>query len=269
MNKTTSRLTSPWRIIAAGKRPFPDFLIIGAQKCGTTSLYEYLKQHPGLSSNIGEKEIHFFDKNFRKGSRWYKSNFPLRREGVLYYEATPYYIFHPLAPHRVRDLLPNAKLIVMLRNPVDRTFSHYKWKVRRGRESLSFEEAIEREKERLEGEEERLIREPFYQSFNHRKFGYVARSKYIVQIKNWRKHFSGAEMLILDSKELQSDPENCFKRIFRFLDVESRRISIGKNHNPGNYADRIPSEIRARLVKLFESYNNELYRLLGRNFNWN
>ena len=268
MNKTTSRLTRPWRIISAGKRPFPDFLIIGAQKCGTTSLYEYLKQHPGLSSNIGEKEIHFFDKNFRKGSRWYKSNFPLRREGILYYEATPYYIFHPLAPHRVRDLLPNAKLIVMLRNPVDRTFSHYKWQVRRGRETLSFEEAIEREDERLKGEEERLIKEPFYRSFNHRKFGYVARSKYVVQIKRWLKYFPESSILILDSKELQTDPEDCFGRIFKFLGVEYKEINIEKNFNPGNYTDRISSTMREKLTKLFEPYNNELYQLLGKNFNW-
>ena len=157
----------------------------------------------------------------------------------------------------------------MLRNPVDRTFSQYKWQVRRGRESLSFEETLKREDERLEGEEERMVKEPFYQSFNHRKFGYVARSKYVVQIKRWRKYFSGSDMLILDNKDLQFDHEDCFRKIFRFLGVKYRKISIEKNHNPGNYTDRIQPEIRMKLIKLFEPYNNELYRFLGRDFNWN
>ena len=119
----------------------------------------------------------------------------------------------------------------MLRNSVDSIFSHYKWQVRRERETLSFEETIEREDERLEGEEECLIKEPFYRSFNHFKFVYVARSKYVVQIKRWLKYFPESYILILDSKELQTDPENCFGRIFKFLGVEYIEIRIKKNQS--------------------------------------
>src|SRR2546423_13513556 len=121
------RLTHKIRII-------PDFLIIGGQKCGTTSLYYYLIEHPNIAPAV-RKQMHFFDNRFKKGFGWYKSNFPtifskwyktfLHKQKFVSGEATPYYLFHPLAASRVHQFLPDVKLIVLLRNPVNRAYSHY------------------------------------------------------------------------------------------------------------------------------------------------
>lgn len=125
----------------------PDFIIIGAQKCGTTSLFNYLSKHPDVSLPE-EKEIHFFDKFYNKGINWYKKNF--LNDGMLTGEATPYYIYHPHVTVRISSCCPNAKLIVMLRNPIDRAYSNFSMEKQRNNEPLAtFEEAIAAEPKRI------------------------------------------------------------------------------------------------------------------------
>ena len=144
-------------------RLLPDFLIIGTQRGGTTSLYNYLVEHPGIGA-ASIKEVHFFDTpHFKQGLAWYRGHFPSAfqryyverslKHGFVTGEASPYYLFHPHAPKRVAGLMPQMKLIVMLRNPVDRAYSHYHHEVAGGHEKLAtFEEAIACEDERLAGE---------------------------------------------------------------------------------------------------------------------
>ena len=111
-----------FRMITAIQRSFPDFIIIGAQMCGTTSLYDYLAKHPNVLLSY-VKEIHFFDHSYNKGLLWYRSFFPLRiiKGKRMTGEASPYYIFHSHSAKRIAKTLPSVKLIVMLRNPVDRS----------------------------------------------------------------------------------------------------------------------------------------------------
>ena len=250
MKKLIRSIQAKYRYITSDKRPLPDFLIIGTQKGGTTSLYEYLKAHPALQSNITAKEVHFFDEQYDKGLAWYRSNFPKKKNGILYYEASPYYIFHPLAPQRIAHDLPNVKVIALLRNPIDRAYSSYQHQVRAGRESLSFEEAVNREAERLEGEEEKIIADPNYLSFNHRKFSYVARGKYIDQLKNWERHVRKNQMLILESEAFWRDPDNTFREIFAFLGVDPVAVPTAKKHNTGNYKSSMDPAIREKLTAL-------------------
>ena len=143
-------------------RGLPDFLIIGAQRCGTTSLYRYLCAHPSVQPAVLNKGIHYFDTNHEQGTAWYRSHFPsepykayLRRrrgvERVLTGEGSPYYFFHPLAPGWIAEELPEARFVVMLRDPVGRAYSQYQHEVARGFEALAFEEALEEEEERLGG----------------------------------------------------------------------------------------------------------------------
>src|SRR5215208_8528317 len=120
-------------------RPLPDFLILGAQKAGTTALYAYLRWHPQITGP-SFKEVSFFDRHYARGERWYRAHLPMRRSSIVG-EASPSYLFHPLAPERVAQMLPNARLVALLRNPVDRAFSHYQHEVALGREPLSFEAA--------------------------------------------------------------------------------------------------------------------------------
>src|SRR5262245_18320944 len=106
----------------------PHFIIIGAQRCGTTSLYNYLIRQLGVIP-AAMKEVHFFDLNYQKGNEWYFSQFPELGRDQITGEASPYYIFHPRVPQRIKNLLPSIKLIVLLRNPTNRAFSHYQLQV--------------------------------------------------------------------------------------------------------------------------------------------
>ncbi|MEJ2557594.1 MAG: sulfotransferase domain-containing protein, partial [Anaerolineae bacterium] len=128
-----------YRLITRFMRVLPDFLIIGAQKCGTDSLFRYLGGHPCIKL-ASSKEAHYFDLKFDKGINWYRSHFPLipykysvkrlRKQDLITGEATPYYLFHPHAPGRAAAIVPHVKLIVLLRNPADRAYSHYNHEVK-------------------------------------------------------------------------------------------------------------------------------------------
>lgn len=150
------------------KRMLPDFVIIGAQKSGTSFFYNLLTRHPQIEK-AATKEVHFFSRYYDLGPSWYNSHFPFPRQkdasNPLTGEATPYYLLHPLAARRAADTIPQARLIVMLRNPVDRAYSHYQHQVRMGNEPLpSFEEAIAAEGTRIEGEREKILRYKHYSS---------------------------------------------------------------------------------------------------------
>ena len=172
-----SSLKRAFRVTTSPLRMMPDFIIIGTQKGGTTSLYRYLIDHPNIAP-IYIKEPHYFDIHFHKGIGWYRSHFPtavekyyarhVEKHDLITGEASPYYLFHPRAPQRVAKTLPKAKLIILLRNPVDRAYSQYQHQLRQpGVEPLSFEEAIAYEEKRLAGEEEKILRDEKYDSFNH------------------------------------------------------------------------------------------------------
>lgn len=156
----------------------PQVIIIGAQKSGTGALYEILRQHPQIVDRPGE--IHFFDIHFQKGIEWYKMQFPpSSNPASIRIDKSPYYLFHPSVPQRAFAILPKAKLIILLRNPIDRAYSQYFMNIRNNRESLSFSDAIKAETARLEGESERILFNLNTPSIsNHRIFSYLSRGIY-------------------------------------------------------------------------------------------
>lgn len=257
-------------------RVLPHFVIIGAQKCGTTSLYRYLTQHPCVVYPL-RKEVHFFDFNFSKGIAWYRAFFPTRSyinslshvqgKDVLTGEATPYYIAHPLAPQRLAETLPTAKLIVMLRNPVDRAYSHYRHEVRYGYETLSFEEAIEREPERLQGEIDRMIREENYYSYNHHRFSYLSRGLYVDQLRVWLRLFPRRQICTIRSEDFLDRPEREFRRVLNFLGLPVWDLQRYPRHNAGD-ANPMNPATRRKLIEYFQPHNQRLHELLGMDFNW-
>src|SRR3984885_6145785 len=159
----------------------PAFIIIGASRSGTTSLYDWLTSHPDVSAAT-RKELHYFtDRNYHKGPRWYRSQFPLARPGRITGESTPQMLYHPLSPERAAaDLPATTRFIALLRDPVDRAISHY-WQIRRaGRESEDLETALSLEAERLSREMDDFRHGRLSRA--HHKFSYMARGEYASQL---------------------------------------------------------------------------------------
>jgi hypothetical protein len=247
-------------------RPLPGFLILGAQKAGTTALYAYLGWHPAITGPAW-KEVSYFDRHYRRGVGWYRGHFPLRPGERIVGEASPGYLFHPLAPERVRATVPDAKLIALLRDPVDRALSHYHHEVALGREPLSFEEAIEAETERTRGEEERLVREPGYFSHAWWDHTYLARGRYAEQLERWLAVFPREQLLVVPSDELADEPEETYGRVLEFLAAPAHELDSYPRVYEQSYAE-MRSETRRRLAEHFAEPNRRLYELLGRDFGW-
>ncbi len=257
------------RLATAHMRTLPDFVMIGGMKCGTTSLFQYLQQHPGVSKAFIE-EVHYFDLNYGKGINWYRAHFPMRTggdEGTLVGDDSPYYIFHPLVPQRVAGDLPEVKLIALLRNPMDRAYSHYYHELRRGRETLPFEEALAREEERLEGEVARMEADPDYVSFAHQRHSYVARGRYAEQLARWYELFPRDRLLVLQSEEMFRDPRSVYERVLDHLGLPAVDPPEFGVFNPGSYPE-MEAATRRRLEDLFGPLNEDLFKLLGEDFDW-
>lgn len=246
----------------------PNFLIIGVQKGGTTSLYNYLIQHPKIAP-ASQKEVHFFDLNYQNGVKWYKAQFPQVADGknLLTGEASPYYIFHPRVPARIHQHYPQIKLIALLRNPVERTISHYYYYVKIGFEKLSFERAIAREAELMVGETENLIASESYYSFYHRHYTYLARGRYLEQLQTWMQHFPREQLLILKSEDLYSNPVATYNQILDFLELPSYQLETYTKYNAGKYP-LISEAMQQQLREYFRPHNQQLSEYLGEDFNW-
>lgn len=246
----------------------PDFLIIGTQKGGTTSLYHYLTRHPQILP-AAQKEVHFFDFNFERGLDWYESQFPpeAKEKNLLTGEASPYYLFHPLVPKRVKLLFPDVKLIVMLRNPVTRAWSHYNHEVRWGFENLSFEEAIAHESERLAGEVQKMFFDETYYSYNHQHYTYLSRGIYADQLRTWLELFPKEQFLILQSEAFYANPADTLTQTLAFLELPPVEIEDYPKYNAGEYR-QIPEVLQRDLTHYFMPHNQRLDRDLNVNFSW-
>jgi hypothetical protein len=261
----------------AGLRLLPSYLIIGAQRAGTTSLHRYLVQHPVVRTLLRTKGVHFFDTNYGRGMAWYAARFPTRlyawyagrRRGVglVTGEASPYYLFHPHVPGRVAEHLPGVKLIVLLRDPVQRAYSQYQHEVARGFETLPFEQAIESEPARLAPEIERLQAEPLYNSFSHQHHSYLARGRYAEQLARWRSLFPAEQLLVLSSERFFAAPAASFRRVLDFLELPAFTPDGFERHNGYDYR-KLGEAVRRRLADHYREPNQRLYRALGDDFGW-
>jgi hypothetical protein len=259
----------------ASVRPLPDFLIIGAQKAGTTALFAYLRWHPEVMGPSW-KEVSFFDRRYGR-ERTYRSSFPAwprqwvvsRRRGVwpLVGEASPSYILHPLAPRRVAEMVPDVRLIALLRDPVERAYSHYQHEVRLGREPLSFDDALDAEDERLRGEVERMVAEPGYFSEAWWNYTYAARGRYAEQLERWFEVFPREQLLVLFTEELGDDTEESYARVLEFIGARPHDLGEYPRIFDHEYSPMKP-ETRARLEAEFAEPNRQLAALLGRELPW-
>jgi hypothetical protein len=275
-------------IVTSPARALPDFLVIGTKRGGTTSTYRYLLDHPQilplfpsaahLPMRADLKGVHFFDTGFSAGPAWYRSHFPSRvrrrlvaqRAGspVLSGEASPYYLFHPHAALRARALVPQAKLIVLLRDPVERAHSHYKEQRRRGIEELdTFAKAVEAEPGRLAGETERLLTDPRYRSFAHEHQSYVEQGMYAASLERWLRSYPTGQIHIVRSEDLYTDAQGTYDGILDFLDLPSFRLTHPVAFNVTSSCEIDPG-LRRELEQRFSPHNLALEALIGRSIGW-
>ena len=250
----------------------PGVLIIGAQKAGTTSLYHYLTAHP-LVFPAAHKEPRFFKERYSRGLNWYRVHFPLRtqrllRPGALTLEATTGYLDYPHAPQRVAETLPEVKLVALLRDPVERAWSHYHHSLRLGRETLPFEVALEQEEARLGEYYRRVQSDPDYHDPAVGAHSYLARGRYAEGLERWLQVFGRERLLILKSEDLYADPESTVQTTLDFLGLPPLTDVSYRPFNEGKNKEDMDPQTRAQLCAYFKPHNEKLYELLGRDFGW-
>jgi hypothetical protein len=247
----------------------PDFIIIGAQKCGTSTMFHHLAKHPDIFLPK-QKELHFFDENFAKGVEYYLQFFNRKKMPDRPFctgEASPFYFFHPLAASRIQQHFPAIKLILLLRNPVSRTYSQYQHMKRKDRISISFEHAVHLEPEILNHRRDAYFDDETHSDLMYRRFSFLARSRYAEQLQTWYQHFSREQILIIKSEDYFKNPTEIFQQIFEFIGLQPFSIILPNDHQPSDYPS-MKTETRKQLQEYFEPYNQELYKLTGRDFGW-
>ena len=259
--------------ITASMRVLPDFIIIGSMKCGTTSLYYDICEHPCVSPAAYD-EIGFFDSNFHLGLNWYRSMFPTKRriedirrkEGVaITGEDTPFYFWNPVAAKRIQKLLPNIKLITILRNPIDRAYSEYQDLVSSESNSPSFETFIENEIN-TRRKDSSLITEENFEIFNQ-KNSYLLKGVYVDQLKIWAGLFPKEQIFTLSTENLNSEPITALESVFQYLNLPDYKIKNTRRQKQKKYVP-MNSQTRKILIEFFKPHNERLFKFIGKKFDW-
>lgn len=261
----------------ASRRAVPDTLIIGAQRCGTTSLYRQMVEHPAVLGPLQTKGVHWWDANPTRDLTWYRTHFPLRRvvertsaavgDPAVVLEASPYYLFHPTAPHRIADDLPGVRAIAILRDPVARAWSHHVHETRRGFEERPFLQALEQEDEALAAAHDRLVADPTRVDPVHMHHGYVARGRYLEQLRRWEDAIGRDRLLVLFSDELRDAPDATMVQVHRFLGISTRPVAVAQRANEQRTAP-MPDDARAFLEERLRPLDADLATWLGRPIPW-
>jgi len=259
-------ITSPFRVL-------PNFFVIGAGRTGTTSLFHYLFQHPSITKSAYD-ELGFFDVNYHLGLNWYRSLFPsvltkifvkLKTKAFLTYDVTPSYVRRPWVAKRIHDMFPSTKLIVVLRNPVDKSYSQYYNSAKRG-ENRTFEQVVKEDMDNILKWKTKLKDDNYFATAVENSI--LARGFYAEQLPVWFDLFSKNQIMIIQSEKLSSDTKNVMNDVFQFLGLPIFDIPNTKKVNVSQYSKMNP-ETRELLINFFKPYNEKLFGLLGKKFNWN
>ncbi len=268
MKDAADSLTRAYAQGTGRSRPNPDFLIIGTKRGGTTSLFNYLLMHPGVLGLFpqlrGRKSTDYFYKERGRGEHWYRSHFHTEAYRKLMAlklgyrpvsgEASPYYQWDPRVAPQVRELNAATKAIVLLRDPVERAWSHYQERVHNGVEPLGFEAALAAEDVRLEGEMEKMLADPDYYSAAHDFYSYRSRGVYLPQIKHWHESFPEQQLLVLRSEDMYQDVQGTFDVVCNFLEIP-----------PWTLPD---TRVWEELAEFYAPHNAALATYLGREPLW-
>ena len=259
-------ITFPFRVL-------PDFLVIGVGRSGTTSLYYYLDQHPSIVKSSYD-EIGFFDDNFHLGLSWYRSMFTtiftkflikLKTKYFMTYEVTPWYVRRPWTARRIKKIFPNIKLIIVLRNPIDRTYSHYHLSTQND-EKRDFKAVIKEDMKNISQWDITEKNDSYFS--NQVQNSKLARGFYYEQIIPWFELFSKEQIMIISSEDLASKTQSTLREIFSFLELPIYDIKNTEKVNVSKYS-KMDQETRNFLIDFFRPYNEKLFEYLNREFDWN
>lgn len=257
-------------------RPRPDFILAGGQRCGTTSLFRALMQHRQIVRPSFHKGVNYFDINYWRGPDWYAGHFPLTRfarrrvplgADPVVFEASGYYMFHPLALKRAVQDLPDVKLVVMLRDPTERAFSAWKHESERGFETKDFMTALECEDERLAGEVQRLIADRAYYSFAHRHHAYRGRGEYLDLLLPVVDLVPRSQLHVMYSEDFFAEPDREFRSLSRFLGIPAQEGLKFERYN-ARPSKSMPADARRLLSEHFAPRKRELEEFVGRPAPW-
>jgi len=265
----------------AGARMLPTFLIAGAARCGTTTMFETLGQHPAIGHPFlpWTREVHFFDNKYHHGLGWYQSHFPLRArmeraaravgaKGAHAFESGVSYMYHPLAPERAERDLPGVKLLVLLRDPVERAFSDHANSVSKRCEMETFERAIALEDGRVAGETERILASVSYDSLSYRHHSYRRRGQYIDQLEHLDKVFGRERIHVVDSAAFFADPRPWYDGVLEFLGLPNTGYPDFKHLNSRARPAPMPDSVRDALSQHYRPYDERLVNWLGWEPTW-
>jgi Sulfotransferase domain len=258
-------------------RMLPGFLIVGAQRGGTTSMYQTVSQHPAVMRAVLHKGVHYFDTGYDHSLAWYRGHFPLLAQAALTrraagevpltFESSPYYMFHPLAAERISRDLPGVKLLVLVRDPVERAYSAHAHELARGYETEPFEQALELEDQRLAGEAERIVSQPGYQSHSHQHHAYLTRGLYADQLERLDQQFGADRVHVVDSGRFFTEPEPVYDGVLDFLGLRHHDYPAFERHN-ARPRSPMPETLRAKLSERFQPADERLTHWLGQPPSW-
>jgi hypothetical protein len=266
-------------LLTARSRLLPSFLICGGQRCGSTSMYRALAWHPAVIKAVLHKGVHYFDISYGRGMRWYRGHFPLRRTAdrqaakigvpVRTFESSPYYMYHPLAGDRIARDLPGVKLVVLVRDPVERAYSQHAHEVARGFETeTDFARALALEPERLRGEAERLVADPNAYSHAHQHHAYRARGEYVRHLRRLSALVGRDNLHVVDSGAFFAEPESVYDGVCDFLGLPRMGYPAFERHNARPRPHALGDAVHADLADHYAAYDAELESWLGRRLSW-
>lgn len=256
-----------------------DYLIIGAEKSGTTSLYQYLRQHPEVLSSV-EKEIDFFDMEYEHGIDWYLAHFPPAFEQTISKqspsqpqkwitgETSANYLYSNVTPARVFKHFPNIKLAVILRNPIDRAVSRYNMMMRNGVEQRTLETAVQEEMTIIQNA---MMRSSDGQTIPWKVLNrcrHVGNSLYYYHLERWLSVFPAKQLFVIQSEELFTQPAQTLAQLYTAFGLSAHTVKDYPKHNSGRYSPA-ESSVRQQLSDFFAPHTRKLETLLGRSFDWN
>jgi hypothetical protein len=275
--------TRRFALQTVGDRRGPDFLIIGTKRGGATSLFNYLLMHPGVlglfPQSRGKKSTdYFFSSSYHRGDDWYRSHFHTERHrrrlgGSLGYrplggEASPYYVWDPRIAERVARTCPDAKAIMLVRDPVKRAWSHYLERTQNDVEPLSFPDALAAEEERLSGELDRMLADPGYHSTAWDWYPYRSRGDYLPQLQHWTSVLGRDNLLVVRSEDMYGDVQRVFDEVCAFLGLPRHQLPTRRTFNASHTSPKMPEESAAELRAHFAPRVAALEEWLGRPLSW-